>query len=82
MVPGHAEPEPAIALMVEATQQKPEDVAKAYDFLQGRISSMPAARCRGRKMTALLDALKALGDVEGSTDVERFVLPGITQLAD
>ena len=28
--------EPDIALMVEATRQKPEDVAKAYDFLQPR----------------------------------------------
>jgi ABC-type nitrate/sulfonate/bicarbonate transport system substrate-binding protein len=28
--------EPAIALMVQATRQKPEDVAKAYDFLQSR----------------------------------------------
>jgi hypothetical protein len=33
-------------------------------------------------MSALLDALKALGDVEGSIEVERFVLPGITQLTD
>jgi hypothetical protein len=28
-------------------------------------------------MTALLKALKELGDVEGSTEVARFVLPGI-----
>ena len=33
-------------------------------------------------MSALLDALKALGDIEGSIDVERFLLPGITQLTD
>ena len=26
----------------------------------------------------MLDALKALGDIEGSTDVERFLLPGVT----
>jgi hypothetical protein len=34
------------------------------------------------KMGALLKALKELGDIEGSTDVERFVLPGVTQLTD
>jgi hypothetical protein len=33
-------------------------------------------------MTALLKALKELGDVEGSIEVERFVLPGVTQLWD
>jgi hypothetical protein len=33
-------------------------------------------------MGALIKALKDLGDVEGATDVERFVLPGVTQLAD
>ena len=34
------------------------------------------------KMGALLKALKDLGDVQGSTEVERFVLPGVTQLSD
>jgi hypothetical protein len=33
-------------------------------------------------MAALLKALKDLGDIDGSTDVERFVLPGVTQLTD
>ena len=33
-------------------------------------------------MGALLKALKELGDVEGSTDVARFVLPNVTQLSD
>ena len=34
------------------------------------------------KMSGLLNALKALGDLQGSTDVERFVLPGVAQLSD
>ena len=34
------------------------------------------------KMSALLTALKTLGDLHGSTDVERFVLPGVAQLGD
>jgi hypothetical protein len=32
-------------------------------------------------MGALLKALKELGDVEGSTEVDRFMLPGV-QLTD
>ena len=33
-------------------------------------------------MGALLAALKELGDLQGSTEVERFVLPGVAQLSD
>jgi hypothetical protein len=33
-------------------------------------------------MGALLNALKGLGDVEGSINIERFVLPGVTELSD
>jgi hypothetical protein len=33
-------------------------------------------------MGALLKALKDLGDVEGSIEVERFMLPGVSQLMD
>jgi hypothetical protein len=34
------------------------------------------------KMSALLAALKEIGDLKGSTDVQRFVLPGVAQLGD
>jgi hypothetical protein len=34
------------------------------------------------KMNAMLAALKELGDVEGSVALDRFVLPGVTQLTD
>jgi hypothetical protein len=33
-------------------------------------------------MTALLTALKALGDLQGSTEVGRFVLPNVAQMSD
>jgi len=72
----------AIAMMVEASKQKSEDVAKAYDFLQkykffdagGRVSKM--------RMNAMLGALRELGDVSPGLTVDRMVLPGVTQLAD
>jgi len=34
------------------------------------------------KMDALLNALKSLGDIEGQTNIERFILPGVSQLTD
>ena len=72
----------AIKIMVDASKLKEADVAKSYDFLHQNKFFENTGKVSKRKMSALLDALKALGDVEGSTEVERFVLPGITQLTD
>lgn len=33
-------------------------------------------------MGALLGALKQLGELQGSTDVTRYVLPGVAKLSD
>jgi NitT/TauT family transport system substrate-binding protein len=72
----------AIKIMMEAGKLKEEDVAKSYDFLHANRFFEPTGRISKAKMGALLKALKDLGDVEGSTEVERFVLPGVTQLTD
>ena len=72
----------AIAIMVEASKLKQEDVAKSYDFLHKNEFFETAGRGSKAKMGALLAALKGLGDIEGSTNLERFVLPGVTQLSD
>ncbi len=72
----------AIKLMVEASKLKEADVAKSYDFLHKNEFFENTGKVSRTKMSAMLKALKDLGDVEGSTDVERFVLPGVTQLSD
>src|SRR6266852_1704585 len=72
----------AIAIMVEASKLKQEDVARSYDFLRKNEFFETAGRVSKAKMGALLAALKGLGDIEGSTNLERFVLPGVTQLSD
>jgi NitT/TauT family transport system substrate-binding protein len=74
--------EPAIALMVEATRQKAEDVAKAYDFLQGRRFFDAGGKVSRAKMNAMLAALRELGDVSGDLTVDRLLLPGVTQVTD
>jgi ABC-type nitrate/sulfonate/bicarbonate transport system substrate-binding protein len=73
---------PAIALMVEATHQKPEDVAKAYDFLQGRNFFDAGGKVSRTKMNAMLAALRELGDISPGLDVDRLVLPGVTQVTE
>src|SRR5499427_1921437 len=72
----------AIEIMVEASKLKREDVANSYDFLRKNEFFETAGKVSKAKMGALLAALKGLGDIEGSTNLERFVLPGVTQLSD
>ena len=72
----------AIKIMVDASKLKEEDVEKSYDFLHKNEFFENTGKVSRTKMGALLEALKDLGDIEGSTDVERFVLPGVTQLTD
>jgi NitT/TauT family transport system substrate-binding protein len=72
----------AIDIMVEASKLKPEVIAQTFDFLHSRPFIEGSGRVSRSKMGALLAALKAQGDLQGSTDVERFVLPGVGQLSD
>jgi len=72
----------AIDIMVEASKLKPEVIAKTYDFLHSRPFIEGTGRVSRTKMGALLAALKGLGDLQGSTEVERFVLPGVAQMSD
>jgi len=72
----------AIDIMVEASKLKPEVITQTYDFLHSRPFIEGTGRVSRTKMGALLAALKGLGDLQGSTDVERFALPGVAQLSD
>jgi ABC-type nitrate/sulfonate/bicarbonate transport system substrate-binding protein len=72
----------AIALMVEATHQKSDDVAKAYDFLQDRKFFDAGGKVSRARMNAMLAALRELGDITPTLDVDRLLLPGVTQVTD
>ena len=68
--------------MVEASKLKEEDVAKSYNFLHENQFFEKTGMVSKTKMDALLNALKSLGDIEGPTNIERFILPGVSQLTD
>ena len=72
----------AIDIMVEASKLKPDVIAKTYDFLHSRPFIEGSGHVSKTKMSALLNALKELGDLKGSTEVERFVLTGVARLSD
>jgi len=69
--------EEAIAVMVEASKQKPEDISKAYDFLQKHKFFEATGKVSKTKMNALLVALKELGDVSAGLTTEKLLLPGV-----
>jgi ABC-type nitrate/sulfonate/bicarbonate transport system substrate-binding protein len=72
----------AIAVMVEASKQKPEDIAKAYDFLHKHKFFDGTGRMSRKTMNALLAALRELGDISPGLTVDKLALPGVTQLSD
>jgi ABC-type nitrate/sulfonate/bicarbonate transport system substrate-binding protein len=72
----------AIDIMIEASKLKPEVIEQTYDFLHSRPFIEGSGRVSKTKIGTLLAALKAQGDLQGSTDVARFVLPGVAQLSD
>ena len=72
----------AIDIMIQASKLKPDVIAKTYDFLHSRPFIDGTGVVSKTKMSALLNALKGLGDLGGSTDVARFVLPNVARLGD
>jgi NitT/TauT family transport system substrate-binding protein len=72
----------AIEIMVEASKLKPDVIEKTYDFLHERDFIDGSGVVSKTKLSALLNAMKSLNDLEGSTDPARFVLPGIAKLGE
>jgi ABC-type nitrate/sulfonate/bicarbonate transport system substrate-binding protein len=72
----------AIDIMVAASKLKPDVIEKTYDFLHQRDFIDASGAVSKTKMGALLNAMKGLGDLDGSTEVERFVLPGIAKMSE
>jgi ABC-type nitrate/sulfonate/bicarbonate transport system substrate-binding protein len=71
----------AVRIMVEASKLKPDEVEKAYDFFRKGKFFEPTGKVSRKRLAALVDALVALGDIP-KIEIERLVLPGVTQMAD
>ena len=74
--------EESIDILTAASKMDRGVIVKSYEFLHSRPYMEPTGKISKTKMTALLAALKEIGDLKGSTDVQRFVLPGVGQLGD
>lgn len=71
----------AVKMMVEASKLKPDEVEKSYDFFRKGKFFEPTGKVSRKRLAALVDALVGLGDAQ-KIEVERLVLPGVTQIAD
>jgi ABC-type nitrate/sulfonate/bicarbonate transport system substrate-binding protein len=59
-----------------------QDVEQAYDFFRNGHFFEPDGRVSKAKLTALAKAMESLGDLPGALDINKVVLPGVTQLSD
>jgi ABC-type nitrate/sulfonate/bicarbonate transport system substrate-binding protein len=71
----------AVELMVSVSHLKTDEVEKAYDFFRKGHFFEPTGRISRKKLGALIDALVSLGDVP-KLDIERLIMPGVTQTTD
>jgi NitT/TauT family transport system substrate-binding protein len=74
--------EESIDIMTEASKMDRDVIVKSFEFLHSRPYMEPSGNISKIKMGALLAALKEIGDLKGSTDVQRFVLPGVGHLSE
>jgi ABC-type nitrate/sulfonate/bicarbonate transport system substrate-binding protein len=72
----------AVRILVAVSKLKPEDVEKAYDFMRKGQFFEPTGKVSRSKLGNLAKAMVSLGDLSGTVDIERLVLPGVTQLSD
>jgi NitT/TauT family transport system substrate-binding protein len=71
-----------VRILVAVSGLKAEDVEKSYDFFRKNNFFDRTRKISRSKLNSLVDALTSLGDLQARGNVERFLLPGVAQLAD
>jgi hypothetical protein len=65
-----------IMIMIVASQGKPDDVAKSYDFLRNGDYFERSGTVSRKKLASLVAAMHQLGDIDDQPPVEKLVLRG------
>jgi len=72
----------AIDILVGVMHTNRDEIAESYDFLR-KIHYFATTDAVSRKsLQSLIDAMKELGDIDGTITPERLVIPGLTALTD
>jgi NitT/TauT family transport system substrate-binding protein len=72
----------AIDLMVKVSNANREDTEKTYEFLRKGNYFEPTGKVSRTKVRNTIEALRSLGELDKPMEVERLILPGVTQLTD
>lgn len=72
----------AVQILMKVSKIKQAEVEQAYDFLIKGTYFEPTGKISKSKLTKLVDALKALGDIPQDFPVDRLFLPGVTKISD
>jgi ABC-type nitrate/sulfonate/bicarbonate transport system substrate-binding protein len=72
----------AVQILKKASGLTQEDVEKSYDFFRNGHFFESAGKVSRSKLSALAKAMESLGDLPGALDIDKVVLPGITQMTD
>ena len=72
----------AVRILTTASKLKPEEVEKAYDFMRRGRFFEPTGKVSKSKLAALGKAMVSLGDLSETVDINRVVLPGVSEVTD
>ncbi len=72
----------AIRILKSASNLSADDVEKAYGFFRDRHFFEPTGKVSRAKLSNLAKAMESLGDLPGALDVDKAVLPGLTQMTE
>jgi len=73
--------EAAVKIQTDISHIAQDDVEKAYTFLHDKNLFEPTGAVSRKKIATAIDALRQLGDISGDSSVDRFLLPGVTQIS-
>jgi NitT/TauT family transport system substrate-binding protein len=71
-----------VRILADASKLKRDDVEKAYDFMRNGHFFEPTDKVSRSKLAGLSKAMVSLGDLSETIDIDRVVLPGVSELAD
>jgi ABC-type nitrate/sulfonate/bicarbonate transport system substrate-binding protein len=72
----------AVQILKAASRLPQDDVEKSYDFFRNGHFFEPTGRVPRSKLNNLAKAMESLGDLPAALDVDKIVLPGVTQMSD
>jgi ABC-type nitrate/sulfonate/bicarbonate transport system substrate-binding protein len=72
----------ALAILKNASGLSDDDVEKAYAFFRGGPYFETTGKVSRAKLDNLAKAMESLGDLPGTLNIDKLILPGVTQMTD